>query len=55
MVAVSVASAFAAFVGNSSRMAVVWVCTAMSASARSCISVDRVAVQHLIHSELIAE
>jgi hypothetical protein len=28
---------FTAFVGNSSRISVVWVCTAMSASAMSCI------------------
>lgn len=31
-------SVFAAFVGNSSRMLVVCVCTAMSASAMSCMS-----------------
>ena len=32
-----VSVAFAAFVGNSSSISVVWVCTAMSASAMSCI------------------
>ena len=30
----------AAFVGNSERISVVWVCTAMSANAMSCISLS---------------
>ena len=35
-----VMSVCAAFVGNSLRTPVVWVCTAMSASAMSCISLS---------------